>query len=56
MLDRYAARVSVSVVPEANHVFTLEPWQREAERRLAAWLEAEIGAAPVGGAARPHAS
>ena len=56
MLDRYASRVSVSVVAEANHIFTLEPWQREAERRLTAWLESEIGAAPVGGAVRPHAS
>ena len=56
VLDRYASRVSVTVVAEANHIFTLEPWQREAERRLTAWLESEIGAAPVGGAVRPHAS
>ena len=45
VLERYADRVSVSVVPDANHIFTLEPWQLEAERRLAAWLESEIGAA-----------
>jgi hypothetical protein len=56
VLDRYAGSVSVSVVAEANHIFTLEAWQREAEHRLTAWLESEIGAAPVGGAARPHAS
>jgi pimeloyl-ACP methyl ester carboxylesterase len=56
VLDRYAGCVSVSVVAEANHIFTLEAWQREAERRLTSWLESEIGAAPVGGAVRPHAS
>ncbi len=56
VLERYADRVSVTVVPEANHIFTLEPWQLEAQRRLAAWLESEIGAAPAAGAARPHAS
>jgi alpha-beta hydrolase superfamily lysophospholipase len=54
VLERYADRVAVSVVPEANHIFTLEPWQDEARRRLAAWLATEIGTGP--GAARSQAS
>jgi uncharacterized protein len=58
VLERYADRVQVSVVPEANHIFTLEPWQADVQRRLAAWLASDIGAGvtPVGAAARPHAS
>ncbi len=58
VLERYADRVQVSVVPEANHIFTLEPWQADVQRRLAAWLASDIGAGitPVGTAARPQAS
>jgi alpha-beta hydrolase superfamily lysophospholipase len=61
VLERYADRVKVSVVPEANHIFTLEAWQEDVKRRLAAWLDAEIGAGTavaVGRAAdaRPQAS
>jgi pimeloyl-ACP methyl ester carboxylesterase len=61
VLERYADRVQVSVVPEANHIFTLEAWQIDVKRRLAAWLDAEIGAGAAVAAgraadARPQAS
>ena len=58
VLERYADRVQVSVVPEANHIFTLAPWQADVQRRLAAWLASDIGTGvtPVGANERPHAS
>ena len=39
-LARLSSRCQVHVVPQANHVYTFDAWQREVVDRAAAWLDA----------------
>ena len=45
VLERYADRLHVDVVKEANHIFTLDAWQAEVDARVAAWLQTAFGSA-----------
>jgi hypothetical protein len=46
-LERHKDVLEIGVVPGANHVFTLDPWQADMMARVRAWLDRRFPAGPV---------